>query len=1048
MAPGGVEAKTWIDLKRHSLQLAVSPYELMADGTSTALIQVTDLGYQALPAANELITFAAPAYGTLSALQVVTGFDGGAQVTYTAPDTAKLGGKQAVNDPIQATNDRHYAAASARVLLRSQAPVIKDVAPRYTGTMLEKVRAVNAYRVKVVWPKNELGSVEFDMNGSKSTVQATGDEVEKTYDMATLKASKSGGDNTLIITAISRDGTQRSEPVTLKPLVVPIPDWLDPGFFALTALGEGSAYRYAARYQTTWKWPDPAYDTNLNIPKSVPWVGGEWGIKKSQVALLGEYDSWTNTAIAGGGFAGNIQIAGKPVSAELTGKVNTVHVLNDGWNLENLELALSGGGKVLDANQDTISCAEIHPVIAGLTKTPVIGPIIEDVLSICTLGVDLGGKVAAKLIFELSKQAPWLIPSKGLITPEGTLKGVLKLELSKSWFLMTFGVGGTSSVDFQPFPGWSIKPVAAKFTAFVEYAVSFLRFSQRGQVPVSWSWPASVAAVPGATQTGWYVAPRDYVGPSYGRFVAPTSDSPQGELAEGAAVSGAKSDTRLVENIYPLTAPALARLPNGDLLLAWTHDDEAKPIMQGEEIYYSVRRGGVWSQPKAITNDTQQDWHPALAVDAAGRVMAAWMRARVAGLTESSKIEDLVPTLEIAYAVYTPTSDTWSAPAYLTDNATVDHTPRLAVATDGRLMVAWVSNAANELLGSAASPDTIRYATWNGSRWSSVGAVASSVAGMSDWGLAYRGNAARLVLARDTDGNLATDGDSELFAATWDGAAWSALARLTNDTVPDRAPQPVYRPDGTIWLFWNRGDDEAMWGGNWNVAPQLVLADASDALQNVTAAQAADDSLALVWTGVANGISSLRYALYDAAQAGWSAPIDLATADPTALSGRAAVVFAPGGRLQMAYISTAVKETQAAIAAAGTGEAPQVIAVPQPGQADLRLLEQTTALDLALGEGDLRATPADARPGQAITLTATLHNRGDLAARGVTVTFYDGDPAAGAVVIAAPASRRSAGRRDERRPCCDVDAAVRREAASRLRRRRDGRDHPRSHPQQ
>jgi hypothetical protein len=83
------------------------------------------------------------------------------------------------------------------------------------------------------------------------------------------------------------------------------------------------------------------------------------------------------------------------------------------------------------------------------------------------------------------------------------------------------------------------------------------------------------------------------------------------------------------------------------------------------------------------------------------------------------------------------------------------------------------------------------------------------------------------------------------------------------------------------------------------------------------------------------------------------------------------------------------------------------IGLAQPGQADLRVLEQQTSLDLVLD--DLQAAPVGALPGRPVTLTVTLRNAGDLAARSVTVTFYNGDPAAGAPVIAAPALAKLAG---------------------------------------
>ena len=175
--------------------------------------------------------------------------------------------------------------------------------------------------------------------------------------------------------------------------------------------------------------------------------------------------------------------------------------------------------------------------------------------------------------------------------------------------------------------------------------------------------------------------------------------------------------------------------------------------MQGEEIAVAWQRNGAWNAPAPITNDTNPDWNPTLAVDGAGRVVAVWERSRRGDLTEQSELLEFVQSQEIAYAVYNPATSAWSSPAFLSNNNYVDHTPRLAAASDGRILLVWQANAGNELEGDAAGPDMLNYAIWNNGAWSAPAQLGPALGDLAGWGIAYRGAAGMIVAARDTDGD-------------------------------------------------------------------------------------------------------------------------------------------------------------------------------------------------------------------------------------------------------------------------------------------------------
>lgn len=139
---------------------------------------------------------------------------------------------------------------------------------------------------------------------------------------------------------------------------------------------------------------------------------------------------------------------------------------------------------------------------------------------------------------------------------------------------------------------------------------------------------------------------------------------------------------------------------------------------------------------------------------------------------------------------------TWSAPTFLTNNNALDHAPLLIRGSDGVLLLVWRRNAAGELLGSAAQPDTFLYTLWNGSTWSTPQPLLSNAAGVLGLSAARRNSSVMSVIySQDTDGNLDTSVDQELYQLSWNGASWGRPLRLTNDGQP--ANRTTIRPYST-----------------------------------------------------------------------------------------------------------------------------------------------------------------------------------------------------------------------------------------------------------
>ena len=257
------------------------------------------------------------------------------------------------------------------------------------------------------------------------------------------------------------------------------------------------------------------------------------------------------------------------------------------------------------------------------------------------------------------------------------------------------------------------------------------------------------------------------------------------------------------------------------LLTVWIHDDPARTPTNRTEVVFSKYDSTteLWSGPVAVADDGTADFHPQIVALSNGDALLAWENAGevliepdepgdpcvaecegdpdYAQCLSECKYEELKSKTEIAVAYFDDLAQPWSAQTILTNNTMLDRSPRISVASDGTALLTWVSNAANEEMGSTLSPNANHYATFDGVGWSAPADVALDVSSVVKSALAYDGNAAVLLLTGDTDGDDQTPEDRELFAVSYDGATWGAVTQLTDDAaepLEGANPQVAYPP--------------------------------------------------------------------------------------------------------------------------------------------------------------------------------------------------------------------------------------------------------------
>jgi hypothetical protein len=153
-------------------------------------------------------------------------------------------------------------------------------------------------------------------------------------------------------------------------------------------------------------------------------------------------------------------------------------------------------------------------------------------------------------------------------------------------------------------------------------------------------------------------------------------------------------DTQLTNNGVDDLDPAIIQLTNGTILIFWQS-------YTGEDydICYKTTTNGIsWSETKQLTTDPLVDTEPAVTQAKDGKLWLVWASNRYGNY-------------EICYKTYD--GSTWSADLRLTTNTNTDIQPAIVQAVDGNMMVFWASS-------STTGTYDICYAySVDGSTWSS-----------------------------------------------------------------------------------------------------------------------------------------------------------------------------------------------------------------------------------------------------------------------------------------------------------------------------------------
>lgn len=863
---------------------------------------------------------------------------------------------------------------------------ISGIQSRYPleGRYLQGIPTKNPVTARVDWSGETPGYVEFTVNGAQHYYEVADiSGATHTFQMGTDLRE---GDNTLEIVAFSQDRRQRSQIQTRHISLIPAPAWLlsvlQNGALGLVSLAgsEGAGYEYTAHV----KFPSEGLST------------GAPG--------FGPPGSTSNIAFfIGGGFRLPLKCA-SPAALTIEGGVQP--------KIELLSIELTGelrGTGTLEAR--AVDC-EIPTVngnfrvdlkLAGQKNWPVLVFIIDF--------MDPGAGTALAAVVPHS-----LLDGLGDLYLQGNLKGYLTADVASlvdtatalEWrnthlgggpgietgyrfnmpgFEMRVYLGASGSADFwHPAPLHELSNLTfdhIALTGEAGYKTRVTWFEQEKKVKVEWRYPpASTPARIDATNVpaAWHL-------PGH----PPSSRSTPAMLQFNTLDAPAL----LATNVYTYTEPALAAHPATDnALLLWVHDDSAKPVGQAQELRFSRWNGTSWSTPAAITNDAYLDGAPQVTWDAAGNAVAVWQRLNTVLPGTATWDATIAKQIEIATATYNAASGAWSPVTLLTNNAALDIAPQLARNPTGQLLAVWHQNAAGQLGGDANNPDRIMAAFTSGG-WGTPAVAVDGIPGLVDLAAGNGSGRATIAYTRYLPATGTTTPTLQLFTSTWDGTAWSAPARLTNDTLGHRAPQIVYNAANQPLLIWLAGNALRVRNLATGSGSALVLPANIGSIDQLRIVRDPTGNIAAVFTAQA-AQRDLYVALYDAAHNLWGQPRRLTS--NAASEAYPTPALDASGRLLAAYASTAIAhETRTTT----LPDSSQVVTytLPVEGQTDLWTLAHTFQRNLTLTGDSLTLSNAHPVPGDSVTLSATISNTGDLALDGVTVGFYDGNPASGGQLL-------------------------------------------------
>ncbi len=542
----------------------------------------------------------------------------------------------------------------------------------------------------------------------------------------------------------------------------------------------------------------------------------------------------------------------------------------------------------------------------------------------------LGGGVKGTLTAENTYHGIEILRTKVTLSLEGYFKATLtllekKLPVAKQeWIVYSYPDPNKAAAQAMN----SVLDDTLYDTA--GYQQADLRYLDKGSVFLAGGRPASGSGYPADVDDAYLIS----------------ADSAAEALAGIVTVDGV---TPFLLNAYENAGAQLLSLADGTRLAVWIGCDGQRSGTDRLCLFFSYDNGAGWSVPAQVDNDGTADWCFSLQ-DVNGEAWLVWQDMD-STIADTDTLDDVAAKSGITAARFDPAADSFDV-FPISRQAGLGMLPTVCGDEDS-VSVVWLRSGSNDLFANDGTNEICArtmertYEVWDDTTplYTGLNAVDRLTASRA-------GGQLNVSYCMDTDGDIATNGDMELYT---NGAA------QTNNSAVDSGAQYV---NGQLVWYEN---GQLMQSGRVLVPQSAELR--SDRYQLLTLADGTPQAVLFIGS---SGLYSTLYGLFYDSRAGWGQPVALTDGSDCI---RAFSAAAADGGMQ-------VLVTRQAVVDPNSTEAPY-------GEARIDLLELTTGTDLAVDEVSF-----DARyymDNSQLPVTLTVSNRGRQTVQYVTIRFLDED---------------------------------------------------------
>ena len=284
----------------------------------------------------------------------------------------------------------------------------------------------------------------------------------------------------------------------------------------------------------------------------------------------------------------------------------------------------------------------------------------------------------------------------------------------------------------------------------------------------------------------------------------------------------------LQTSVYYSADPQIVITDSGLKMMVWTADITTRSTGNHTAVVYSIYDESTkqWSEPVIIEDDGTADFYPDVATDGQN-IYVIWMDSSRSDFSANSSLTDIAASCDISVAMYSPAEEQFTT-ASLPSNSGVDFYPVIA-SVNGNVYATWLGNSQNDIL-TLAGTNTVYSASYSSGSWSSVQTVATynkPVAGLT---VGNAGGNAALAFTVDTDGDVSTTADMEIYC----GAIGSAPKALTSNAAQEQglqfarianSPVLAWYEDGNLCYSGNLSSVNTITGPEAGFTPYFSIVD-------------------------------------------------------------------------------------------------------------------------------------------------------------------------------------------------------------------------------